>query len=62
MTTEEIRQWDKDYENNKTEGKVVAARALIEIAAQLSELTTIFRDLCASHDGRLMVSVKGWTE
>ncbi len=62
MTTEEIRQLDKDYEKNKTKGEIVAARALIEIAAQLSELTTIFRDLCVSRDGRMMVSVKGWQE
>ena len=38
MTALEIRKWDKDFERSELSEGVYSARALIEIAAQLSEM------------------------
>ena len=54
MTADEIRKFDKDFENNKLDGEVVAVRSLIEIAAQLSDLNETLKSFDKDEGTRIL--------
>jgi hypothetical protein len=55
MTPENIREWDKTFDDKSVTAEVARARARIEIAAQLSELNLNMRSviqLLGGHRGK----------